>query len=82
MNVSFDGIRAHRLLGSLTVLAVSSSSACSSIDTRPSAILEAIGVPRELAMASLRIGLGRFTTDEEVDFAAEKIIEAVKKLRG
>jgi cysteine desulfurase len=82
LNVSFDGIRAHRLLGSLTVLAVSSSSACSSIDTRPSAILEAIGVPRDLAMASLRIGLGRFTTDEEVDFAAEKIIEAVKKLRG
>ncbi len=82
LNVSFDGIRAHRLLGSLTVLAVSSSSACSSIDTRPSAILEAIGVPRDLAMASLRIGLGRFTTDEEVDFAAEKIIEAVKKLRA
>ncbi len=82
LNVSFDGVRAHRLLGSLTVLAVSSSSACSSIDTRPSAILEAIGVPRDLAMASLRIGLGRFTTDEEVDFAAEKIIEAVKKLRG
>ncbi len=82
LNVSFDGIRAHRLLGALTVLAVSSSSACSSIDTRPSAILEAIGVPRELAMASLRIGLGRFNTAEEVDFAAEKIIEAVKKLRG
>ncbi len=82
LNVRFDGLRAHRLLGSLTVLAVSSSSACSSIDTRPSAILEAIGVPRDLAMASLRIGLGRFTTGEEVDFAAEKIIEAVKKLRG
>jgi len=81
LNVSFDGIRAHRLLGALTVLAVSSSSACSSIETRPSAILEAIGVPRELAMASLRIGLGRFTTAGEVDFAAEKIIEAVNRLR-
>ena len=82
LNVSFDGIRAHRLLGALTVLAVSSSSACSSIETRPSAILEAIGVPRELAMASLRIGLGRFTTAGEVDFAAEKIIEAVNRLRS
>ena len=82
LNVSFDGIRAHRLLGSLTVLAVSSSSACSSGETRPSAVLEAIGVPQELAMASLRIGLGRFTTAEEVDFAAAKIIEVVRKLRG
>jgi cysteine desulfurase len=82
LNVSFDGIRAHRLLGALTVLAVSSSSACSSTETRPSAILEAIGVPRELAMASLRIGLGRFTTAEEVDFAAQKIIEVVNTLRS
>ncbi len=82
LNVSFDGIRAHRLLGALTVLAVSSGSACSSIETRPSAILEAIGVSGELALASLRIGLGRFTTAEEVDFAADKIIEVVRKLRG
>jgi len=70
------------LLGSLTVLAVSSSSACSSSDSKPSAILEAIGVPEDLASASLRIGLGRFTTGEEVDFAAEKIIEVVHQLRG
>ena len=67
LNVSFEGIRAHRLLGALTVLAVSSSSACSSGETRPSVILEAIGVPPDLAMASLRIGLGRFTTTEEVE---------------
>jgi cysteine desulfurase len=82
LNVSFEGIRAHRLLGSLTVLAVSSSSACSSSDSRPSPVLEAIGVPEDLASASLRIGLGRFTTGEEVDFAAEKIIEVVHQLRG
>jgi len=82
LNVSFEGIRAHRLLGALTVLAVSSSSACSSDETRPSAILEAIGVSPDLAMASLRIGLGRFTTAEEVDFAAAKIIAVVRKLRG
>ena len=81
LNVSFEGVAAHRLLGSLTVLAVSSSSACSSSDSRPSAILEAIGVPANLASASLRIGLGRFTTAEEVDFAAKKIIEVVRQLR-
>ena len=82
LNVSFEGIRAHRLLGSLTVLAVSSSSACSSSQSKPSAVLEAIGVPEDLASASLRIGLGRTTTAEEVDFAAKKIIEVVLQLRG
>jgi cysteine desulfurase len=82
LNVSFEGIRAHRLLGALTVLAVSSSSACTSSSTKPSATLEAIGVPEDLAAASLRIGLGRFTTSEEVDFAAAKIVAAVGKLRG
>jgi len=82
LNVSFEGIRAHRLLGALTVLAVSSSSACTSSSTRPSATLEAIGVPEDLAAASLRIGLGRFTTSEEVDFAAAKIVAAVSRLRG
>lgn len=81
LNVSFAGLKAHRLLGALTVLAVSSSSACSSTETLPSRTLAAIGVPDDLAAASLRIGLGRFTTEEEVDFAAEKIISAVRKLR-
>lgn len=82
LNVSFDGIRAHRLLGALTVLGVSSSSACTSGETRPSAVLEAIGVTKELAMASLRIGLGRFTTEEEVEFASGRIITAVCELRA
>ncbi len=82
LNVSFEGIRAHRLLGALTVLAVSSSSACSGTGTKPSAILASIGVPEDLAAASLRIGLGRFTTTEEVDYAADRIIGAVRKLRA
>jgi cysteine desulfurase len=81
LNLSFAGVRAHRLLGALTVLAVSSSSACSSADTRPSPILAALGVPEELARASLRLSLGRFTTEEEVDFAAERIVAAVAALR-
>jgi len=81
LNLSFEGVMAHRLLAALTVLAVSSSSACSSAESQPSPVLTAIGVSPELAAASLRIGLGRATTAAEVDFAAEKIIAAVRKLR-
>ena len=82
LNVSIAGVAAHRLLGALTVLAVSSSSACSSGDTQPSAVLTAIGRDEDLARASLRVGLGRGTTAEEVDFAADKIVAVVKKLRA
>jgi cysteine desulfurase len=81
LNLSFAGVMAHRLLASLTVLAVSSSSACSSAESAPSPVLTAIGVSADLAAASLRIGLGRTTTVEEVDFAAEKIVSTVRKLR-
>ncbi len=81
LNFSFAGVRAHRLLGALTVLAVSSSSACSSSATEPSPILTALGLPEELARASLRVSLGRFTTQEEVDFAAERIVAVVTDLR-
>jgi cysteine desulfurase len=82
LNLSFGGVRAHSLLGALTVLAVSSSSACTRTDSGPSAILTSLGVPDDLARASLRIGLGRFTTTAEVDFAAATIIAAVTKLRA
>jgi cysteine desulfurase len=82
LNLSFEGVRAHTLLGQLTTLAVSSSSACSSSGSAPSAILLGLGLNDELAAASLRLGLGRFTTDDEVDFAAGKIIEVVTRLRG
>jgi cysteine desulfurase len=81
LNVSFEGVRAHRLLGALTTLAVSSSSACSSAATGPSAVLEALGVPEDLARASLRVGIGRFTTEAEVDYAVRTIVEAVLRLR-
>jgi len=82
LNLSFAGIAAHRLLASLRLLAVSSSSACTSSESSPSRILKAIGVPDELASASLRIGLGRWTNEAEVDFAADKIVEAVTRLRS
>ena len=82
LNLSFAGVPAGSLAGALTVLAVSSGSACSSADAQPSRILAAIGVPEDLAGASLRLGLGRGTTAEEVDFAAERIIAAVTRLRA
>jgi len=82
LNVSFSGVVAPFKLSSLTVLAVSSSSACSSGSSEPSPILAALGVSDELARASLRIGLGRQSTADEVDFAADTIIAAVTRIRG
>ena len=62
-------------------LAVSSGSACTSASLEPSYVLKAIGVGEDLAHTSIRFGLGRFTTEEEVDYATKKVIEVVKKLR-
>jgi cysteine desulfurase len=81
LNLSFAGIMAHRLLAALPVLACSSSSACSSGSTEPSPILARLGVSPQLARASLRLVLGRGTTPEEVAFAAERIVQAVSRLR-
>ncbi|PJA75956.1 IscS subfamily cysteine desulfurase [bacterium CG_4_9_14_3_um_filter_65_15] len=81
LNLSFPGVPAHALLGRLTRLAVSSSSACTSGSSEPSAVLLALGVEPDLARSSLRISLGRFTTGAEVDFAAEEIVAVVRELR-
>ncbi len=81
LNVSFEGIMAHRLLGALTQLAVSSGAACASDQSGPSRVLLAMGVPDALARASLRVGLDRSTTQAEVDFAAEQIVAVVRRLR-
>lgn len=81
INVRFEGIRSGQLLPRLTVLAVSSGSACRSEEPGPSPVLLALGLNPKEAAASLRVGLGRFTTAEEVDFAVERIVMVVKKLR-
>ncbi len=81
VNVSFAYVDGETLLMSLRELAVSTGSACTSVMVEPSYVLRAIGVSPELAHSSLRIGFGRFTTAEEVDFAAAKIQQAVAKLR-
>jgi cysteine desulfurase len=62
-------------------VAVSSGSACTSASLEPSYVLKAIGVGEDLAHSSIRFGLGRFTTEEEVDYALKRTIQTVKKLR-
>ncbi len=62
-------------------VAVSSGSACTSASLEPSYVLRALGVGEELAHSSIRFGLGRFTTDEEVDYVAELVVRKVEKLR-
>jgi cysteine desulfurase len=60
---------------------ISIRSACTSASLEPSYVLRALGVDEELAHTSLRIGIGRFTTDEEIDYAGDLIIKSVNKLR-
>lgn len=81
LNLSFAHVEGEGLMMGIKDLAVSSGSACTSASLEPSYVLKALGVGEDLAHTSLRIGFGRFTTKEEVDFAANQIIEAVNKLR-
>jgi cysteine desulfurase len=69
------------LLMGIKDIACSSGSACTSASLEPSYVLRAMGVEVELAHSSLRFGLGRFTTEEEVDYAIKRVIETVTKLR-
>ncbi|WP_119462346.1 IscS subfamily cysteine desulfurase [Rhodospirillaceae bacterium SYSU D60014] len=81
LNLGFPGIDGDRLIGELKDLAVSSGSACSSAALEPSYVLRALGLDEAQARASLRIGLGRFTTEAEVDYAVERLVAAVQRLR-
>ncbi|MFT5233147.1 MAG: cysteine desulfurase [Candidatus Krumholzibacteriia bacterium] len=81
LNMSFTGLPAGRLLGAMTGIAVSSGAACSSDDGEPSPVLRALGVSEELTSNSLRLCIGRFTTSEEVAFAAQVIVKGVNSIR-
>jgi len=81
LHVSFEGIEGEKLLLALGDLAVSTGSACSSGSQRPSHVLQAIGAVGDRAGASIRFGLGRATTAEEVDYAAERVATVVTALR-
>jgi cysteine desulfurase len=82
-NLSFKGVVANQLMMSFNKnIAVSSGSACTSALVEPSYVLKALGLSDELANASLRFGLGRFTTENEIDFAIEEVSKNLKKLRS
>jgi cysteine desulfurase len=82
LNLSFAGVDAESLLMAMPDVALSTGSACSSGTPEPSHVLRALGVSEELAHSSIRIGLGRSNTEEEIDHAAHRLIESVKKLRA
>jgi cysteine desulfurase len=82
LNVAFPGVEGSALLMAMTDVAVSSGAACSSASAEPSHVLRALGLPDADAKASLRFGLSRFTTAEEVDFVVEKVSVIVSDLRA
>jgi cysteine desulfurase len=81
LNVSFSCVESDALMSALKQIAVSSGSACTSASLEPSHVLRAIGVPDELAHSSIRFGVGRFTTEGEIDYAIEALADVVPKLR-
>lgn len=82
LNVSFEGVDGEALMMALKDVAISSGSACSSASLEPSYVLRACGLDEELAHGSVRFGLGRSTTAEEVDLAADRVVKAVSELRA
>jgi cysteine desulfurase len=81
LNISFAYVEGESLLMGINDVAVSSGSACTSATLEPSYVLKALGAGDDLAHSSIRFGLGRFNTEEEVDYVAAKVIAVVKKLR-
>ncbi len=81
LNMSFAYVEGESLLMGINDIAVSSGSACTSATLEPSYVLKALGLGDDMAHTSIRFGLGRFNTDAEVDYVADKLISVVKKLR-
>jgi cysteine desulfurase len=81
LNLSFNYVEGEAMMMAIKDVAVSSGSACTSASLEPSYVLRACGVEEELAHSSIRFGLGRFNTEEEVDYVADLVVAKVKKLR-
>jgi cysteine desulfurase len=81
LNVSFSFVEGEGLMMAIKDVAVSSGSACTSASLEPSYVLRAMGLDEELAHSSIRFGIGRFNTEEEIDYVANLVIEKVRKLR-
>jgi cysteine desulfurase len=82
LNLSFAHVEGEALMMSMRSVALSSGSACTSASIEPSYVLKALGISDDLAHGSLRFGLGRFTTEEEVDFVIDEVVENVNRLRA
>ena len=81
INISFAYVEGESLLMGINDVAVSSGSACTSATLEPSYVLKALGVGEDLAHTSIRFGIGRFNTEEEVDYVANRVVETVNRLR-
>lgn len=81
LNISFAYVEGESMLMGINDVAVSSGSACTSATLEPSYVLKALGAGDDLAHSSIRFGIGRFNTEEEIDYTAGKVISVVKKLR-
>lgn len=81
LNISFAYVEGESLLMGINDVAVSSGSACTSATLEPSYVLKALGAGDDLAHSSIRFGLGRFNTEQEVDYVADKVVDVVRKLR-
>jgi cysteine desulfurase len=81
LNASFGDVDGEALMMNVQTLAVSSGSACTSTNPEPSHVLRALGLSDDLTRASLRFGLGRFNTQQHVEFAVEAVADAVARLR-
>jgi len=82
LNISFLNVEDNALMMSMKDIAISTGSACSTADPEPSHVLKALHLPQDRIHSAIRFGLGRFTTEEEVDYVIERVIENVNKLRG
>ena len=80
LNLSFAYVEGESLLMALKDVALSSGSACTSASLEPSYVLRAIGAEEDLAHSSIRFGIGRFTTEKEIDFLAEKVCDKNMKI--
>ncbi len=81
LNMSFEGVDGEALLANMPEIALSTGSACSSATVEPSHVLRAMGLG-EAARSAVRFGLGRFTTEEEIDYVTARVVETVRKLRS
>jgi len=81
LNLSFAYVEGESLLMGINDVAVSSGSACTSATLEPSYVLKALGLGDDIAHSSIRFGIGRFNTEEEIDYVADKLVTVVRKLR-